>query len=729
MFNTLSRSRDEVRPREASRIRMYSCGPTVYRRAHIGNLRTYILADWLRRAFVAEGYDIVHVKNITDIGHMRQQALEQGEDKVLAAARAEGKTPEEIARHYTSAFLGDEAKLNILPAHVFPRATDHITEMVNLVSTLLDKGFAYERQGNVYFRTASFSDYGRLSRQRPERLEKGVRIQPDPLKESQRDFALWKASEPGRVLQWPSPWGQGFPGWHIECSAMAIRHLGMEFDVHTGGVDNIFPHHEDEKAQSEAAFARPFALHWVHGQHLLVDGVKMAKSTGNTYSLADIEAKGFEPLAFRYLCTKCHYRSPLNFTLPALVSAQRSLIRLREAIKEDSTAPRSPDDLAAATWWKKRWWEAIEDDLNLPRALAIAWQLARSEEPMGLKRHILLQFDQIFGFNLASRNTVKEIPPRLQPLVAQRSRLRSRSEYHLADVIREGIIRDGYEVRDQRDGCLLIPKPAWDQPTTAISASTNVTSLIEEPDKYELSISLLSRDNRLEVERAIGGLLPMCQEGRVEVIVVDNGSDDGTDKWLKQTAEEERGLRVVCADHNLGTAAARNAALRQSRGRIVVLMDTSIEVTGDPVPHLERAFADPKMGIVGRWGLTSKDLRHFSETEESGDAIAIQAYFMAFPRRLLRKIGLLDERYRFYRHLDLDLSLSVRRIGYQLLVDTDLPLVRHEHGEWMRTPPEQRERLSKRNFYRFLKKWGERTDMLTAATSEPAKHLDRQEPT
>lgn len=705
---------------------MYSCGPTVYRRAHIGNLRTYILADWLRRALVAEGNDIVHVKNITDIGHMRQEALERGEDKVLAAARAEGKTPEEIARHYTSAFFSDEAKLNILPAHVFPRATDHITEMVNLVATLLDKGFAYERQGNVYFRTASFSDYGRLSRQQPDSLEKGVRIQIDPLKERQRDFALWKASEPGRVLQWPSPWGQGFPGWHIECSAMAIRHLGMEFDVHTGGVDNIFPHHEDEKAQSEAAFARPFALHWVHGQHLLVDGVKMAKSTGNTYSLADIEAKGFEPLAFRYLCTKSHYRSPLNFTFPALVSAQRSLIRLREAIREDSTAPSSLADLATATRWKKRWWEAIKDDLNLPQALAIAWQLARSEEPIDLKRHILLEFDQIFGFNLASRNTVIEIPPRLQPLLAQRSRLRSRSEYHLADVIREGIIREGFEVRDQRDGSLLIPKPAWDQAATVISASTDVISLIDEPDKYELSINLLSMDNRLEVERALGGLLPMCQEGRAEVIVVDNGSEDGTDKWLKQTAEGEGGLRVVCADHNLGTAAARNAALRQSRGRIVVLMDTSIEVTGDIVPRLERAFADPKMGIVGRWGLTSKDLRHFSETQESGDAIAIQAYFMAFPRRLLRKIGLLDERYRFYRHLDLDLSLSVRRIGYQLLVDADLPLVRHEHGEWMRTPQEDRERLSKRNFYRFLKKWGDRTDMLSGATSDPAEPLGRQ---
>jgi len=306
----------------------------VYRHAHIGNLRTYLIADWLRRLLEASGYRVRHVKNITDVGHMRQEMLERGEDKVIAAALAEGKTPAEIARFYTTAFLEDEEKLNILPAHVFPRASETIEEMVEMTRTLVEKEFAYESGGNVYFAVDSFPEYGKLSGQVSSGLEEGVRVQADPLKRDQRDFALWKAAEPGRALVWPSPWGDGFPGWHIECSAMAAKHLGPRIDIHTGGVDNIFPHHEDEIAQSEAAFGHRHVTYWVHGQHLLVDGVKMAKSSGNTYTLSNLEARGFELLAFRYLCATVHYRARMNFTFASLRAAQLALCRLRLKLSE-----------------------------------------------------------------------------------------------------------------------------------------------------------------------------------------------------------------------------------------------------------------------------------------------------------------------------------------------------------------------------------------------------------
>ena len=257
----------------------------MYRDAHIGNLRSYLMADWLRRLLEAQGYTVKHVKNITDVGHMRQDMLERGEDKVIAAALAEGKSPSQIAEYYTEAFMKDERKLNILPAHEFPRATANVAEMVELTRTLVEKGFAYEvRRERVLRRRPSSRDTASSRGSKRRGLEEGDRVEPDPLKRDQRDFALWKAAEPGRQLKWPSPWGDGFPGWHIECSAMAAKYLGDEIDFHTGGVDNIFPHHEDEIAQSEAALGHRHVRQWMHGQHLLVDGLKMAKSTGQHLS-------------------------------------------------------------------------------------------------------------------------------------------------------------------------------------------------------------------------------------------------------------------------------------------------------------------------------------------------------------------------------------------------------------------------------------------------------------
>ena len=688
---------------------MYSCGPTVYRYAHIGNLRTYLMADWLRRTLEGIGYSVLHVKNITDVGHMRQEQLERGEDKVIAAALAEGKTPQQIAEFYTEAFLRDEARLNILPAHHFPKATEHVPDMLDLVKKLVDAGYAYERHGNVYFDVSRFPDYGRLSGQAAPGLEEGVRVEPDPLKRDQRDFTLWKAAEPGRLLRWPSPWGEGFPGWHIECSAMAIRYLGPRLDIHTGGVDNIFPHHEDEIAQSEAAYGGPFVRCWVHGQHLLVDGVKMAKSTGNVYTLDDLTRRGFEPLAFRYLCATVHYRTRMNFTWDSLRAAQKALVRLRlHAQQGDEAADSLPEE---AVQWRERFWNALCDDLCLPRALAAAWGVARSALPAPVKRALLLEFDRVLGLDLARPPEVPALPGEIEELRERRHVLRTQKRWPEADALRERIVEAGYEVRDTQRGTVVLPRPPWLAAPGTISRSSDVPSLLSEAPALEFTVSLLARDNAPEVGRCLQALLRWLPAS-AEVLVVDNGSSDDTGPWLDAEAEREPRLRVFHADHFLGTAAARNVTIRQAQGRIFVWLDTSVEVTGDVFSRLAEVLARPEVGMVGRWGLRTADLHSFDEVEESGEVDALEGYLLALRREVLAQIAPLDEKFRFYRHLDLDLSLSVRDRGYLLLCDASLPVARHAHGEWERTPPEERDRLSKRNFYRFLSKWGGRHDLL-----------------
>ena len=318
LYNTLTKQVDEIHSIESGKIKMYTCGPTVYRYAHIGNLRTYMMADWIRRALLVQGLDVYHVKNITDVGHMRQELVEAGGDKMIMAALAEGKTIQEIAQFYADSFFQDEERVNILPAHVFPWATHHIPEMVTMVEQLVANGYAYEAGGNVYFDVPQFPKYGGLSRNFGGNLLEGVRAEADPLKRDARDFTLWKAAEPGRDVKWDSPWGEGFPGWHIECSAMAHKYLGEKFDIHTGGVDNVFPHHEDEIAQSEGTFGDTHVSYWVHGQHLLADGAKMAKSSGNVFLLDDLASRGIDPLSFRYLCMTVRYRHRMNFTFNSL---------------------------------------------------------------------------------------------------------------------------------------------------------------------------------------------------------------------------------------------------------------------------------------------------------------------------------------------------------------------------------------------------------------------------
>ena len=726
LYDTLTRQVKLVEPAESGVVKMYTCGPTVYRDAHIGNLRSYLMADWIRRTLEIQGIRVLHVKNITDVGHMRQEALEQGEDKVIAAAIAAGKTPGEIAETYTDRFLRDEQKLNIIPADHFPRATTHIDEMLEIVEDLVAKGLAYEVEGNVYYSVSASPSYGALSGNiQEEALLEAVRIEADPLKRDVRDFTLWKKAEPGRELKWPSRWGDGFPGWHIECSAMSIKYLGPRFDIHTGGVDNIFPHHEGEIAQSDGFTGGQVVGAWVHGQHLLADGVKMAKSTGNSFILSDIEGRGIDPLAFRYLCLTTRYRTRLNFTFTSLRAAQRALHRLRNRVWEweSSSDDGAPDDGAAAEW-HGRLLERANDNLDMPGALALTWEAAHSDLPAGDKLAVIRDFDRLLGLDLADVRERYRVPDETIAAVARRAGLREEHRYNEADDERHGLDDAGFVLEDGRTATRVRPKTAWEKRQEAwqsVSSATEVPSLYEEADAADFTFAVVAHNYVDDVRRCIESAMRWSADRDVEVVAVDNGSTDGTEEWLERSAAKGANIRVIHTDHALGEGAARNVALKQSRGRTIVMLDTSVEVTGDLLGPLERMLEDDSVGVAGPFGLRTSNLHHFHEGEgEAGDMDAMQAYCFAFRRRRLRDVGLMRQAYRFYRNLDLDYSFHFKDRGYRIVADPTLPVRLHEHRVWSELGEGERDELSRKNYRRFLDKWGDRADLLVSS-----RHNDR----
>ena len=718
LYNTLTKRPERVRPIEPGAVKIYTCGPTVYRDAHIGNLRSYLMADWIRRILVVHGLEVVHVKNITDVGHMRQEVLERGEDKVVAAAIAEGKTPAQIAQFYTERFLSDERKLNIAPAHEFPRATDHVEEMLAIVGRLVEKRYAYEVDGNVYFDVSAFPGYGRLSGNiQDEQLLEAVRVEADPLKQDPRDFTLWKQAEPGRLLQWPSRWGPGFPGWHIECSAMSMKYLGERFDIHTGGVDNIFPHHEGEIAQSEGYTGEPVVSLWVHGQHLLADGVKMAKSAGNSFILADIEAQGIEPLAFRYLCMTARYRTRLNFTFASVKAAQRALLRLRNRVWEWSMLPPLDDaDSETVAEWRAGFMRRVDDDMDMPGALSLVWELVRADLPGQLKLELVRFYDEVLGLDLDTVRDAYRVSEEAGNLVEERSALRRQGRYREADDLRASVEAKGCVVEDARSGTRVRPKTPWErrqEEWAAISSSAEAPSLILEPDGPDVTVGIVAYEHADDARRCVESALRWAGGRDVEIVAVNNGSTGDTGKWLGRTAASDSRVRVVHADHVLGSAAAWNIALKQSIGRTVVLLDTSIEVTGDIYGRIDEMLSDESVGVVGPFGVRSDDMQHFHEGEgESGDVDAMQAYCFAFRRRRLRDVGLMRESFRFYRNLDLDYSFHFKNMGWRVVADPNLQVRRHTHRIWEELAEGERDALSKKNFARFLRKWGNRKELL-----------------
>jgi len=447
LYNTLSRSKEVFKPLVPDKAGMYVCGPTVYKYAHIGNLRSYVFADLLRRVLEYNGYKVTHVMNITDVGHLVSDA-DEGEDKMVESAKREKKSPWELAQYYTDDFMHSIELLGIKKPTVVCKATEHIQEMIDMTQALLEKGYAYHIQGDgIYFDVQKFQDYGQLSGNRLEDLQAGARVDVNHHKHHPADFALWKEAPPEHIMQWPSPWGQGYPGWHIECSVMAMKYLGKKIDIHTGGIDHIPIHHENEIAQSEAYTGERWVNYWLHGGFLQLESGKMSKSLDNYITLSTLTQRNLDPLALRYLCLNGHYHSPLNFSWQALESAQKSLNRLRQGYQKlpQSDAPPDPQ-------LKERFLQAVNDDLNVPLALSYAWEAVRSNPP-GAKE-LLSQFDQVLGLKLDAEisSGAKELPSELAALLEQRNQARAEKNWAKSDQLRDELASKGVTVKDTKNG-------------------------------------------------------------------------------------------------------------------------------------------------------------------------------------------------------------------------------------------------------------------------------------
>ena len=464
LYDSLTRQLHEVKPADGRTVKMYSCGPTVYRYIHIGNMRSFMLGDLIRRALRFEGQDVLWIMNITDVGHMTDEVTDTGRDKMELAQEDEGLSPPEIAARYTRAFLEDADLVGIQRADLYPRATDHIPEMIAIIQTLIEKGHAYEVNGTVYFDVTTFPGYGKLSGNTIDKLRGGHRqeVEVDPSKRHPEDFALWKTAGHHRVLKWPSPWGEGFPGWHIECSAMSMKHLGDRFDIHTGGNDNKFPHHEDEIAQSEGATGHPVVSVWVHGGFLLMDRQKMAKSARNVYRVADLAAQGVDPLAYRFLVLQTQYRSEMDFSWTALEGANRRLTQMRQRMAEWA----EEGGTGVETWSEarrdvdRRFRDAVANDLDMPGSLVVLNEAVSSADlSAGEKYALLASWDQVLGLDLErlAREGVA-IPDEVQALVTERDEARKAGNYARSDAIRDQLTAMGWEVMDTSQGTKVRPR-------------------------------------------------------------------------------------------------------------------------------------------------------------------------------------------------------------------------------------------------------------------------------
>jgi cysteinyl-tRNA synthetase len=420
----------------------------VYRYAHIGNFRTYVFADVLCRALEYLGCEVTQVLNITDVGHLTDDQFDRGEDKMLVSVRLENRSAEEIAEFYANAFLEDARKVAIRPAQHYPRATAYVPRMQEIIARLIELEHAYEVDGTVYYDIASFPEYGKLSRNTTEQLLAGARGEPDPGKRHPGDFTLWKAARGKRLQVWDSPWGPGFPGWHVECSAMSTALLGDRFDIHTAGSDNVFPHNEAEIAQSEGAFGHQVVRYWMHGEHLMLSGARMAKSAGNFFRITEIEEQGFDPLAFRYVALQAKYRTKLNFSVDGLAGADRALRQLRARVADWRGGPDGPTGD-----FGERFRVAIADDLDLPSAMALVSEVTRSDLAPGARVSLLLDWDRVLGLDLGRGvEASTELPSGAAELLEQRERARSERDYATSDRLRDELAALGVRVTDTRDG-------------------------------------------------------------------------------------------------------------------------------------------------------------------------------------------------------------------------------------------------------------------------------------
>ena len=461
LYNTLTKQKEEFKPLEGNEVRIYTCGPTVYSFAHIGNFRAYVFMDTLRRVLKENGYTLKHVMNITDVGHLESDA-DEGEDKMEKAARKENKDPYEIAAYYTDIFFRDMGRLHIERPEIIAKATEHINDMLEFVKTLVKNGYAYETSKAIYFDISKLDKYPVLSNRNLDDQIAGARVDVDPEKRNPYDFAVWIKAPENHIMKWESPWGLSYPGWHLECSAMGRKYLGDEFDIHTGGVDHIPTHHENEIAQSKGCTGHVPAKRWMHVEFLQVDGGKMSKSLGNTYTLDQLQEKGIEPLAYKMFCYTAHYRTKLNFTFEGALSTQKALNRLREGYLTHLQNDEKIDEEEIKEY-KQRFLDAVNDDLNMPLAMGIVWEVVRNNKKSKQFADLLLEFDRILGLDLEnSRKYLDEqekveLPKEILDLIEQRKIARENKDWAESDRIRDLLKEKGYTVKDTKEGQIIEP--------------------------------------------------------------------------------------------------------------------------------------------------------------------------------------------------------------------------------------------------------------------------------
>jgi cysteinyl-tRNA synthetase len=460
LFNSLSRKKEEFVPLQKEQVGLYTCGPTVYNFAHIGNLRTYVFEDILKRVLHYNGYQVKHVMNITDVGHLTGDR-DMGEDKMEKGALREGRTAWDIAEFYTRAFKEDIERLNILEPDIWVKATDTIDDQIALIKTLEEKGYTYQTHDGVYFDTAKFKDYTKLSHQDIESLQEGARVEKNPEKRNLTDFALWKFSPEGvhRQMEWASPWGIGFPGWHIECSAMSMKFLGDQLDIHCGGTDHIDVHHTNEIAQSEAATGKKFFNCWMHGAFLIIaGGKKMAKSEDNFLTLDNaFVKKGINPLVYRFAAFQTHYRKPMEYSEESIKAARNGLLHLQNQVRQVAHS-YAGNEGSLSNEYKTKFLAAVNDDLNMPRAMAVVQELLKSPIADSDKYPTILDFDRVLGLGLDQVDKPQELPEEVQKMIGDRQTARAAKDWAASDRLRDEIQKLGYLVQDTKDGMKVIKK-------------------------------------------------------------------------------------------------------------------------------------------------------------------------------------------------------------------------------------------------------------------------------
>ncbi|HXW52967.1 MAG TPA: cysteine--tRNA ligase [Myxococcota bacterium] len=453
LFNTLSRKIEPFTPITPGQVKLYACGPTVYNFSHIGNLRTYIFEDILRRTLEDNGYAVEHVMNITDVGHLESDA-DEGADKMEVAAKREAKSPWDIARFYEQAFFYDIERLHIEKPTIICRATEHIEEMKDFIKELEKKGYTYTVDGNVYFRIEKFPTYADFSRRNLAELIEGARVEIDPRKENPLDFVLWFSNSkfPHQIMKWASPWGVGFPGWHIECSAMASKYLGDHFDIHCGGIDHISIHHTNEIAQSEGKFGKKWVNYWVHGEFLVLQKDKMSKSAGNFLTLTSLTDMGYDPLHYRYLCFGAHYRSQLFFSFDALDGARNAFESMKNRVLSYRLNPEQPRNLARKNELAAAFFSAMNNDLDTPVALSIVWETMKDQGLANIEKlELLRSFDTILGFDI-DEFSKPELSDAHMAVVREREQARKNHDWARADALRDLLLKDGICIKDTKDG-------------------------------------------------------------------------------------------------------------------------------------------------------------------------------------------------------------------------------------------------------------------------------------